>query len=246
MEESSQRAYKRQTEERVRARIANTMFEYDDELLKLIPPTFDLDNYKDTANLDAEGWYAHLRRRKIAFAHSLVKKDRGKQDSINDVLEIIRDGTDYQWCPYEREYELVESVNKNQYEFLMLMEKEDQQIASIASVNVNIPDDILVKSFLSWVHNERQRIGRNVLKKAISNATFRRWHEARLLQYMDIISWHKLTGTVITDGQAGMILFPDDNRGGVAERIRKTTKPLARGLERKGMLHALYAQVRAR
>jgi len=53
-------------------------------------------------------------------------------------------------------------------------------------------------------------------------------HLCNLLPYLDLIKWHELNETRITDGQAGVLIFPDDTRGSMNERIRNTTRVWAK------------------
>ncbi|MFT6910615.1 MAG: hypothetical protein ACJAS1_007348 [Oleiphilaceae bacterium] len=55
-----------------------------------------------------------------------------------------------------------------------------------------------------------QESGKELLiKKVFSKSNFRNWHEARVLQYIDLYQWHELNNTRITDPQAAAIIFPE-------------------------------------
>lgn len=123
-------------------------------------------------------------------------------------------------------------------DMLNLHSPPDGRITSyaVATVNVEAPDNILEEHFKLWLKEERMRIEelRNLSKSKYKKKASKRvmkvtpakmlnWHNARVLQYADIIQWNLLRDRKISDEEAELIIFPDEF---VEEKTRRTTRPL--------------------
>lgn len=70
-----------------------------------------------------------------------------------------------------------------------------------------------------------------------SAATLRRWHDARVLAFLDLEAWNFLEGNKITDQNYGDILFPEfKNLRNNSDYIRNTVKPLAEQLSSQDVI----------
>jgi hypothetical protein len=136
----------------------------------------------------------------------------------------------------------ISEFNITRYDQLQKNGQENMTHSLFVEVDLTVPDKMLLETFVSLIAKERCKRSIDVKAKFISKATFRKWHASRVLAYMDLVKWHELNNSSITDGQAGLIIYPDDNRGGVAERIRKTTKPLVKKLGQLGILRNVFLQ----
>lgn len=103
-------------------------------------------------------------------------------------------------------------------------------------IDMSHSDKEIKKAFSEWLSrnrastiNESDKPKRREYKlKDFSKATLRRWHDARVLAYLDIEAWNYLRGNKITSKIYGDILFPEyrdqrDNTGYINDKV----KPLA-------------------
>lgn len=103
-------------------------------------------------------------------------------------------------------------------------------------IDMSCSDKEIQNSFANWLKNKRlekfaadeKRKRREYKLKDFSAATLRRWHEARVLAYLDLEAWNYLRGNKITTKIYGDILFPEykDERDNTAY-VNDTVKPLA-------------------
>jgi len=215
------------------------MYEYSNELLEFVPPEFSIDNYKNTAQFEAVDWWdAFLARDKVDIWLSQNYIKEAKEDN----LENIKQGAVKSLYIYERDLKPVDTTEKKLYDFLA----KEEPIAScrFATINVKIPDDVLVKHFLDWVSGERLKLGVEAPKKVITDSHFRRWHEARILQYMDVRQWHKINNLTPKNVAVilGSVIYPDNAEGNHESKMKTTRKHLKQ-LESKGYRSALTAMV---
>lgn len=94
------------------------------------------------------------------------------------------------------------------------------------SVDLNVPDKELIKAFERYLDASREIFDfpeGGKIKKSI----FNRMIEAKVLPYLDLTIWGQLSGIDIPHHKMGDWLYPDNDEIDVAEKIRKSTKPLA-------------------
>lgn len=92
------------------------------------------------------------------------------------------------------------------------------------AVNLEAPDTIIQEKFSNWLKKTRSRSG---ISPKHSDLTFKDndfsiWHSQRLLPFLDLVFWAKLSGTEITQAEIAAKLFPgfDDPMG----RMRSIVK----------------------
>ncbi|WP_300493166.1 DUF6387 family protein [uncultured Methylophaga sp.] len=97
-------------------------------------------------------------------------------------------------------------------------------------------DKELRASFDRWLtdyrdknHDPQQNRKRREYKlKEFSRATLRRWHDAKILAFLDLEAWNYLKGNPVTDKYMGDILYPEYiNHRDNTEFLRNKVKPLA-------------------
>lgn len=209
------------------------MERYEKEIQKLVPPFFNLDNYIGTENLDVKGWNENLNARLYVSMKNLKTKEERRELNL---LNLKNGSKAY----YEYKLKMMPA----------LVEVKDIENGSAIKtlwcsppivVSLSVPDKILISQFMQWVNDKRKEENINV-SKPISKSAMRRWHDNRLLQYLDLVQWYWVNGLKpLSHGQAGQIIFPDDPRGGVNERIRQTVRPLAQGIIDNGLISALQS-----
>ncbi len=114
-----------------------------------------------------------------------------------------------------------------------------------AVVNLNTPDDILVKQFTEWVKVERSKHQMSPVistRNSITPAKMRRWHDKRIIPYLDLIQWHQLNGQKIKKHHIAQIIFPDEINRNPVDIINKSTEPLIKEIYSDETKYALYIQ----
>jgi len=209
------------------------MYKYNKELFKFIPPKFNLDNYANTAQFVSEDWNVAFLMRDTVEEYLLQGQiDRAKHRSSLNIrmgaAESIRyikfsGGTG------------VEDFDQESYD---LHQQGTEGSNCFAKVELKMPDNLLVKAFSEWVKNKRFERDVKATNNKITSAKSRQWNEARILQYLDVTQWHRINDLKPTQEQVGLIIYPDDNRGAVDERL-KTIKKHITHLKTKGFKNAL-------
>lgn len=84
-------------------------------------------------------------------------------------------------------------------------------------------------------HTKRKR--REYKLNEFSPATLRRWHDAKILAFLDIEAWNYLQDNKLTDALMGEILFSEyKNQRNNADYVRNKVKPLAELLSSQDVL----------
>lgn len=213
------------------------MYEYDDSLNKVIPPNFELNKYKETAMFTATDWWAALmaRERVEWLLRSGYIEPGSEPEATSYNLANIMEGATKEQCIYEGD-EPVKNLDKDTYTAL---NGESFPSLNFAQINLKIPDDMLLEAFMKWVNEERLKLGVKAKNKRISKTHFRNWHDARILQYLDINQWHRINNLKPKKEEIEMILFPEYVQG----KDLKTTIKHIDELYSKGYKSALIAQV---
>ncbi|THK41104.1 hypothetical protein E8Q33_09885 [Methylophaga sp. SB9B] len=117
---------------------------------------------------------------------------------------------------------------------------------SFLQVDMNNSDNEIKSAFSGWLQQEREKRKsdkttnrREHQMKNFNTVTFRKWHDARVIAYLDLITWNCLEGNKVTSKILGDILFPEtsirDTRDTTA-MINDTIKPLANKLADRTVL----------
>lgn len=114
-----------------------------------------------------------------------------------------------------------------------------------AVINLNVPDEILVKQFMKWVRTEREKYQAKPTPNKvirISSAKMRRWHDKRVIPYLDLVQWHQLNGNKITKHHIAKIIFPDERDRNPVDMIIKSTELLVKEIYSNMTRYGLYIQ----
>lgn len=112
------------------------------------------------------------------------------------------------------------------------------------TVNVDLyaSEEKLINDFRTWLRSTRTELGIPDLKSRFDDADFKKWHQYRILPYLDIALWAKIKGYNLTNQTIGIALFPDEYNVALAERIRKVVAPMAQAAVSIPFLEALGSQ----
>lgn len=105
-------------------------------------------------------------------------------------------------------------------------------------IDMSCSDSEISAAFNDWLKQHRAKeeslikTKRRMHKlKKINKTAFRKWHDAKVLAYIDLVTWNFLNKQKITSINLGKILFPDPRIiSDKAKMIDDTTKPYAERL----------------
>lgn len=109
-------------------------------------------------------------------------------------------------------------------------------------VDLNSTDEELITDFKNWLKHYRLASGCVSRPMRYSKKDFDEWYGKGILPFIDLVHWSRLNNTTITQKVLGDVIFPDEPDIDTTERIRKTTKPLARMLLKGSVYKALQSQ----
>jgi|GEM_PF-2237710 len=118
------------------------------------------------------------------------------------------------------------------------------------AVDLGASDDHLVKEFEAWIKKTRLAANLKPIHRQFNKIHFIRWHEQRLLPYLDLVFWAETHGKRIKHNKIGSALFPDADPDASIElgsegHVRKTIAPNALGIVSEEFVSALFVQLRA-
>jgi len=113
-------------------------------------------------------------------------------------------------------------------------------------VDLSATDEQLKLDFEKWLINFRKLSGKIAASKNFSDSKFKRWHELRLLPFLDLSYWAMLYNKSIRQSVYGAILFPDEFDKDTTYKIRTSVIPLAKKVREESTMQALLAQATAR
>lgn len=87
-------------------------------------------------------------------------------------------------------------------------------------------DDKILEAFKVWLSEKRIEKGfKKKDTKSISNAEMLKWHDLRILAFIDLTLWAELNKKYFTHNQLGNLLYPHEVDVDVTERVRKVVIP---------------------
>ena len=189
---------------------------HNQELRKFIPPEFDLSHYAGTAKLGAHGWLACLWHRfnGDVLGNGYICKPKPIQWKAPLNCQLPDEFLNYS-------HEDLSSVSFLDSGHIINTTNTPDTYAYLR-IDLDNCDNFLIEDFKTELELARNRAGITARTRIISESEFRNWHEAKILQYMDISHWHELSGLKATQNQIGDILFPEDDRGATGDRTRRT------------------------
>jgi len=105
--------------------------------------------------------------------------------------------------------------------------------SSLLKVDLDSSDSELKSAFDEWLKQKRKMtrnetlLRRSYKLKNLNQTTFRKWYDARVLAYMDLVTWNYMHGNIMTSKIIGDILFPEQrDLKDTTAVINDTVKPL--------------------
>lgn len=125
-------------------------------------------------------------------------------------------------------------------DFISTSDAYPEDELSFLQIDMNCSDNEIKAAFSGWLQQEREKRKsdkssnrREHQMKNFNTVTFRKWHDARVIAYLDLVTWNYLEGNKVTSNMLGKILFPEteirDKRDPNA-MVNDTVKPLANKL----------------
>lgn len=115
----------------------------------------------------------------------------------------------------------------------------------IAKIDLHNSDQKLIADFTSWLKTTRLQTNVEAPRKKFTPDDFAAWASGGILPYLDLTLWATANGVEITQQLLGTTIFPDEYNVNLAERIRKSTRPLAKLMTREVFTDALRSQALA-
>ena len=109
-------------------------------------------------------------------------------------------------------------------------------------VNLHATDEKLISDFKNWLEAIRASTCVVVRKRNVTQSDFLDWNRFQILPYLDLMNWSKAHSVSLTQQAIGAALFPNEFNVQLAERIRKTIKPLAASICNEAFTDAIRLQ----
>lgn len=217
----------------------NIETELDWRMKRLTPPEFKLENYAGTGELDAAGWLACLWHRfcgdalengKI-FTPEPINWAQPLDCTLPDEI-LSHEPDEITSVVFLDPDQIIDTTNTpDTYAYLM--------------IDLDMSDSVLIEDFKAELKITRSRADVEARKGIVTEADFRNWQDARILQYLDVCRWQELNDVEATQNEIGVIIFPDDDSGNAGERIRRTVvKHIERATSRQVII-SLLAQMKS-
>ncbi len=218
-----------------------------------LPDWFSLEKYNEAATLNAVGWYDQLSVRRYFREFIRHYKQAGLLLPENEqkTLLQLRSSPIVDEGFRSRKRFLSEGVSPvTEADFLQVFEPiiEGGHLApaftikyppylKYLSVNLHLPDRLLIKEFRSWLATLRREPQYRAPRRR--RLSFKVWVRAGVLPYIDLITWCEQESAHYPDRVLADAVFPSGD--GDAENLRKTTTVLAESLLSDQMLQTLAA-----
>ncbi|QVN18739.1 DUF6387 family protein [Burkholderia pyrrocinia] len=112
----------------------------------------------------------------------------------------------------------------------------------LVSVDLYASEEKLIEDFRAWLRTTREKLGVPNIKRKFTEADFERWHQNKILGYLDLTFWAHINGYRLTNEMIGSALFPDEYSVSLSERVRKVVAPLALSASSSAYIEALLSQ----
>ena len=175
--------------------------------------------------------------------HSFVESD------WVELVALVRDIRSFEVKNKLKECDDLDAITELNSKDEFAVDRFTEKESNLAWLQIDMTgeDDEILEAFTGWLKRTRgqnkviKRNRRDYKHKKFSQATLRRWHNDRVLPYLDLHTWNVHKGNTVTNKILGDILFPDpkDTRNREA-LITNTLKPLAKTLISKNMLDRMF------
>lgn len=227
------------------------MDKYPEEIKKLIPQHFCTDNYSKSTTLDPQEWHDNIEKRAVIERFLKGCEDPLNDYSKKQIKAMIEDnmifgfGSTHQTqdsITFNIHEALLRSISISELEVISddvrtYFDNEEYQGNDVndystftrmgiayASVNLNAPDELLIKSFVEWLKKIRSKYNSTQKKNRISDSVLRRWQANKVIEYIDLSQWYRIRNKKLHDYQAAAILFPNDLSRNTVDVITKTIR----------------------
>lgn len=112
---------------------------------------------------------------------------------------------------------------------------------TLVTVDLEAPTKKLVQDFKLFIENHKKSLSIEPIKY-FTESDFTRWHNNRILPYLDITLWAKRSNLRLTRNEIGNAIFPDLIEIDIEDKIKRSVEPLALKLGSESILYALSAQ----
>lgn len=109
-------------------------------------------------------------------------------------------------------------------------------------VDLFASEEKLIDDFRDWIRVTRKSLNIPNRQRRFTKKDFDRWHQNRILAYLDITFGAGVKNWSITNQALGVMLFPDEYDVNLAERIRKVVAPMASEASSPAYLEAMFSQ----
>ena len=246
---------------------ANTMDSYREGL---VPPWFSLESYRVSRSMGLSAWVRALEVRDMLWnRESMVSvvppyqpiSDEGYLDCCMRVSTQVADFHDQPGFKYKVEYgegnqswstvspvtqDELQSVEQETPEFLYNLDNyHSDRPQALVAVDIDASEDRLIADFRKFLAESKSRLGLHQQKRSFSSLDFEKWSELKVLEYLDLLLWHRYCGTSFTHQEIGVCLYPDEFHISLDDRIRRTVRPRALNMISSAFLAAITSQERA-
>lgn len=160
-----------------------------------------------------------------------VKNECEKRDKLfelNDDVEILSNDKKLNWKLLDSSF-MSYSNEKTGY----------NDSDELLRVNMSFSDDLIINDLKRWL--KEKRLNSDKFKKSFQKSDLENWSKLRVLALLDLDFYSEIYSVRFTNHLLGDLLFPDDEVD-VAEKIRKTVRPLANNLFQNDMINLLSNQ----
>jgi hypothetical protein len=112
----------------------------------------------------------------------------------------------------------------------------------VVNVDLFASEEKLVDDFRAWLRVTREALNVPSIQRRFARTDFERWHQNRVLAYLDLSFWADVNGHRLTNQILGVALFPEEYNIGLADRIRKVVAPIALAAASPVYIEALLSQ----
>ncbi|EPR1089492.1 DUF6387 family protein [Serratia marcescens] len=119
-----------------------------------------------------------------------------------------------------------------------------------AEIDVNTPDDILIEAFKNFIKDARSHsffagdTPYHLFSEGeVKGSHIKKWHSLRVLAYLDLKIFARISGSRLTMKQYGDILYFDNFDIDNTEKVRKTLIPLVSEIFSGGYLNNLLKKI---
>lgn len=178
---------------------------------------------------------------------SLYLKDRSFLDDMHNACKELYDRLDSSDDPdkeavdiWQEPWDFHEKIKNDSDVLLSDSKLLGNKADEVVTVALYWTDEQLIRGFKDWLKQKRKDIADTEgAKKRFNENDFKEWHALRVMAYIDLKIWSKITENDLTNNQIGQLVFPDEFDVDVTERVRKVIAPKAMNLLGEGIRRLL-------